>query len=75
MNILLEHPAAGVPGPLLLHGRHPVPGGHAAGAGEHLELLAGHPLRRGGFGTGYLDVTEPGGIQMISPGGTATFEY
>lgn len=28
-----------------------------------------------GFGTDYLDVTEPGGIQMISPGGTATFEY
>jgi hypothetical protein len=28
-----------------------------------------------GFGTDYLNVTEPGGIQMISPGGTATFEY
>ena len=28
-----------------------------------------------GFGTDYLSVTEPGGIQMISPGGTATFEY
>ena len=28
-----------------------------------------------GFGTDYLDVTEPGEIQMISPGGTATFEY
>ena len=28
-----------------------------------------------GFGTNYLNVTEPGGIQMISPGGTATFEY
>jgi hypothetical protein len=28
-----------------------------------------------GFGTDYLDVTEPGGIQQLSPGGTATFEY
>jgi hypothetical protein len=28
-----------------------------------------------GFGADYLDVAEPGGIQMISPGGTATFEY
>lgn len=28
-----------------------------------------------GFGTDYLDVTEPGGIQMISPGATASFEY
>jgi len=28
-----------------------------------------------GFGTDYLNVTEPGGIQMISPGATATFEY
>jgi hypothetical protein len=27
------------------------------------------------MGTDYLDVTEPGGIQMISPGATATFEY
>ncbi len=28
-----------------------------------------------GFGTDYLNVMEPGGIQMISPGATATFEY
>ena len=28
-----------------------------------------------GFGTDYLKVTEPGGIQMISPGGVASFEY
>jgi hypothetical protein len=28
-----------------------------------------------GLGAGYLNVTEPGGIQMISPGATATFEY
>ena len=28
-----------------------------------------------GFGTGYLNVTDPGGIQLISPGGVATFEY
>ncbi len=28
-----------------------------------------------GFGTDYLKVTDPGGIQMISPGGVATFEY
>lgn len=28
-----------------------------------------------GFGTDYLNVTEPGGIQMMSPGATATFEY
>jgi hypothetical protein len=28
-----------------------------------------------GFGTDYLNVTEPGGIQLISPGATATFEY
>jgi hypothetical protein len=28
-----------------------------------------------GFGTDYLKVTEPGGIQMISPGGAASFEY
>ncbi len=28
-----------------------------------------------GFGTDYLNVTQPGGIQMISPGATATFEY
>ena len=28
-----------------------------------------------GFGTDYLNVMQPGGIQMISPGGIATFEY
>lgn len=28
-----------------------------------------------GFGTDYLKVSEPGGIQMISPGGVASFEY
>jgi hypothetical protein len=28
-----------------------------------------------GFGTDYLNVMQPGGIQMISPGGVATFEY
>jgi len=28
-----------------------------------------------GFGTDYLQVNEPGGIQLISPGGVATFEY
>jgi hypothetical protein len=28
-----------------------------------------------GFGTDYLDVMEPGGIQMISPGAAAVFEY
>jgi hypothetical protein len=28
-----------------------------------------------GFGTGYLNVTEPGGIQELPPGGVATFEY
>lgn len=28
-----------------------------------------------GFGTDYLNVTDPGGIQMISPGARATFEY
>ena len=28
-----------------------------------------------GFGTDYLHVMDPGGIQMISPGGVATFEY
>lgn len=28
-----------------------------------------------GFGTDYLKVTEPGGIQLISPGGMASFEY
>jgi hypothetical protein len=28
-----------------------------------------------GFGTDYLSATDPGGIQMISPGATATFEY
>jgi len=28
-----------------------------------------------GFGTDYLDVTEPGGIQELPPGGVATFEY
>ncbi len=28
-----------------------------------------------GFGTDYLKVTEPGGIQLISPGGVASFEY
>ncbi len=28
-----------------------------------------------GFGAGYLNVTDPGGIQLISPGGVATFEY
>jgi hypothetical protein len=28
-----------------------------------------------GFGTDYLNVTEPGGIQGLSPGGVATFEY
>jgi hypothetical protein len=26
------------------------------------------------FGVGHLNVTGPGGIQMISPGATATFE-
>lgn len=28
-----------------------------------------------GFGTDYLKADEPGGIQLISPGGVATFEY
>jgi hypothetical protein len=28
-----------------------------------------------GFGTDYLKVSQPGGIQLISPGGVATFEY
>ncbi len=28
-----------------------------------------------GFGTDYLKANEPGGIQLISPGGVATFEY
>ena len=28
-----------------------------------------------GFGTDYLNVTEPGGIQELPPGGVATFEY
>jgi len=28
-----------------------------------------------GFGTDYLNVTDPGGVQMISPGATASFEY
>ncbi|HTV99938.1 MAG TPA: hypothetical protein VMF87_06530 [Streptosporangiaceae bacterium] len=28
-----------------------------------------------GFGSDYLNVTEPGGIQELSPGGVATFEY
>lgn len=28
-----------------------------------------------GFGTDYLNVTEPGGIQELPPGGAATFEY
>jgi hypothetical protein len=28
-----------------------------------------------GFGTDYLNVMEPGGIQMISPGAAAVFEY
>jgi len=28
-----------------------------------------------GFGADYLKVSEPGGIQMISPGGVASFEY
>jgi hypothetical protein len=28
-----------------------------------------------GFGTDFLSVMQPGGIQMISPGGIATFEY
>ena len=28
-----------------------------------------------GFGTDYLSVTEPGGIQELPPGGVATFEY
>jgi hypothetical protein len=28
-----------------------------------------------GFGTDYLQADEPGGIQLISPGGVATFEY
>jgi hypothetical protein len=28
-----------------------------------------------GFGSDYLKVSEPGGIQMISPGGVASFEY
>jgi hypothetical protein len=28
-----------------------------------------------GFGTDYLEADEPGGIQLISPGGVATFEY
>jgi hypothetical protein len=28
-----------------------------------------------GFGTDYLSADEPGGIQMLSPGGIATFEY
>lgn len=28
-----------------------------------------------GFGTDYLKVAEPGGIQEISPGGVASFEY
>jgi hypothetical protein len=28
-----------------------------------------------GFGTDFLNVMQPGGIQMISPGGMATFEY
>jgi hypothetical protein len=28
-----------------------------------------------GFGTDYLKVSEPGGIQLISPGGVASFEY
>jgi hypothetical protein len=28
-----------------------------------------------GFGSDYLNVTEPGGIQELPPGGVATFEY
>ena len=28
-----------------------------------------------GFGTDYLKADEPGGIQLINPGGVATFEY
>jgi hypothetical protein len=28
-----------------------------------------------GLGTDYLKVSEPGGIQLISPGGVASFEY
>jgi hypothetical protein len=28
-----------------------------------------------GFGAGFLDAAEPGGIQMIGPGGMAMFEY
>jgi len=28
-----------------------------------------------GFGTDYLNVTEPGGIQELPPGGVASFEY
>jgi hypothetical protein len=33
------------------------------------------PYDAEGFGTDYLKADEPGGIQLISPGGVATFEY
>jgi hypothetical protein len=72
---LPEPAAAGLARPLLLHGEHPVPSGTLQERDSTSNFWQTIPYGIEGFGTDYLSADEPGGIQMLSPGGIATFEY
>ena len=55
--------------------RRQIPGEKVVGVATTTDLWQTIPYDVEGLGTDYLNVAEPGGIQMLSPGATATFEY